>query len=136
MTTWTCQGPRRNKANSRPSGRRAGEYGDRLQLRLRVSPTCTGLWKVTGAEGHVTTTRYGPDGRVGKVIDLNGDNSVVNRYYGDGSLKEVEEATGDGQILRDGHTGSAIHGLPVSSRRRMIPSIGSRVTCRTAAPSL
>jgi len=26
------------------------------------------------------------------VIDAKGSNSVVNRYYGDGSLKEVEDA--------------------------------------------
>ena len=53
------------------------------------------LWKVTDAEGHVTTTRYYPDGKVWKVIDANDCNSVVNRYYGDGSLKEVEDAKGN-----------------------------------------
>jgi len=52
-------------------------------------------WRVTDAEGHVTTTRYYPDGKVWKVIDAKGNNSVVNRYYGDGSLKEVEDAKGN-----------------------------------------
>jgi len=50
---------------------------------------------VTDAEGHVTTTRYWPDGKVWKVIDAKGNNAVVNRYYGDGSLKEVEDAEGN-----------------------------------------
>jgi len=49
---------------------------------------------VTDAEGHVTTTRYYPDGKVWKGIDPNGDNAVVNRHYGDGSPKEVEDAKG------------------------------------------
>ncbi len=53
------------------------------------------LWKVTDAEGHVTTTRYYPDNKVWKVIDAKGNNAVVNRYYGDGSLKEVEDAKGN-----------------------------------------
>jgi len=53
-----------------------------------------GLLKVTDAEGHVTSTRYWPDGKVWKVIDAKGNNSVVNRYYGDGSLKEVEDGNG------------------------------------------
>jgi hypothetical protein len=42
---------------------------------------------VTDAENHVTTTRYYPDGKVWKVIDAKGNNSVVNTYNTDGSLK-------------------------------------------------
>jgi hypothetical protein len=29
------------------------------------------------------------------VIDAKGNNAVVNRYYGNGSLKEVEDAKGN-----------------------------------------
>jgi YD repeat-containing protein len=50
--------------------------------------------KLTDGEGHVTTTHYWPDNKVWKAIDAKGNNSVVNRYYGDGSLKEVEDARG------------------------------------------
>ena len=53
------------------------------------------LWKVTDAEGNVTTTRYWPDNQVWKVIDAKGNNAVVKRYNGDGSLKEVEDARGN-----------------------------------------
>ena len=53
------------------------------------------LWKVTDAEGHVTTTRYYPDGKVWKVIDAKSCNSVRQPLYGDGSLKEVEDAKGN-----------------------------------------
>jgi YD repeat-containing protein len=34
-------------------------------------------------------------GRPWKVINAKGNNSVVNRYYGNGSLKEVEDAKGN-----------------------------------------
>ncbi len=50
---------------------------------------------MTDAEGHVTTTRCWPDNQVWKVSDAKGNNSVVKRYYGDGSLKEVEDARGN-----------------------------------------
>jgi len=50
------------------------------------------LWKVTDAEGNITTTRYYPDGKTWKVIDAEGHNTVTNVYNTDGSLKEVHDA--------------------------------------------
>ena len=50
---------------------------------------------MTDAENHVTTTRYYPDGKVWKVIDAKGNNSVVNTYNPDGSLKQVQDAKGN-----------------------------------------
>ncbi len=50
---------------------------------------------MTDAEGHITTTRYYPDGKVWKVIDAEGHDTVINRYNTDGSLKEVEDAKGN-----------------------------------------
>ncbi len=40
----------------------------------------------------MTTTRYYPDGKLWKVIDAKGNNSVVNTYNKDGSLKQVQDA--------------------------------------------
>jgi YD repeat-containing protein len=50
---------------------------------------------VSDVEGYGTTTRYYPDGKVWKVIDAEGHDTVVNRYNGNGSLKEVEDAKGN-----------------------------------------
>jgi hypothetical protein len=50
------------------------------------------LWKVTDADGHITTTRYYPDNKVWKVTDSENHNTVTNTYYGNGSLKQVKDA--------------------------------------------
>ena len=59
---------------------------------------------MTDAEGHVTTTLYWPDGKVGKVIDAEGHDTVVNIYDpNDGSLKGVRDAKGN--LTRYEYTG-------------------------------
>ena len=54
------------------------------------------VWKVTDAEGHVTTALYWADGKVGKVIDAEGHESVFNVYDpNNGSLLKVTDAKGN-----------------------------------------
>ena len=48
------------------------------------------FWKVTDAEGNITTTRYCPDGKVWKVIDAAGHTTITHTVgKRQGSLREI-----------------------------------------------